>query len=107
MKRGIILLLTLGMLLWAGCPPKVFDRPPDKVLKKAGWELRAWLTARGTRSLGIWYRLYHNGKEVCPIEGNHTIVTPLGKLVYKDNPTPFDWHGWTPVDDSDRMLFLY
>ena len=107
MKRGIILLLTLGMLLWAGCPPKVFDRPPDKVFKKAGWELWAWLTGKGTRSLGIWYRLYHHGKEVCPIDGNRTIVTPLGKLVYKENPTPFDWHGWTPVDDRNHMLFLY
>ncbi|WP_456432389.1 hypothetical protein [Nitratifractor sp.] len=107
MKKTLFLSVMTVSLLFGDCPPKTFARAPDKVLKKAGWELRAWLTGRGTRSLGIWYRLYHNGKEVCPVDGNRTIVTPLGKLIYKDNPTPFDWHGWTPVDDRNHMLFIY
>lgn len=105
-KTVFLLLLGVGVVL-GNCPPKVFERAPDKVLKKEGWELRAWLTGRGTRSLGIWYRLYHHGKEVCPVGGKTTIDTPLGRLIYKENPTPFDWHGWTPVDDSSHMLMLH
>ena len=105
-SMALFLLIATGMAL-GSCPPKTFERPPDKVLKKEGWELRAWLTARGTRSLGIWYRLYHDGKEICPAKGQTTIETPLGRLIYKENPTPFDWHGWTPQDDSSHMLMLH
>jgi len=100
MKRKILSFVFAYTLLAAQCPPspsQLWQRTPDSVLKKGGWALRIWITAKGTRSEGRHGRLYHEGREICPTEENATLTTPLGRLRYRVSPMPWGWHGWQPM----------
>jgi hypothetical protein len=105
-KIKILSLLAAGTLLGAQCPPPpsaLWKRAPDRELKKEGWVLRIWITAKGTRSEGRHGRLYHEGREICPAEGNATLATPLGRLRYRVSPMPWGWHGWQPVENERHV----
>ncbi len=100
MKKLIVSSLFACVMLPAQCPPPpstLWQRAPDRILKEEGWVLRIWITAKGTRSEGLHGRLYHEGREICPAEGNATLTTPLGRLHYRVSPMPWGWHGWQPV----------
>jgi len=101
MTKGLIGLIALGVMTFA-CPPRIIHDLPDRIVQKDGWVLKIWVTAKGTRSEGHVSHLYHNGSEVCPVNGKIEIVTPLGKLHYVDAPYRWGWHGWKPV--SKRVL---
>ncbi len=90
MKRVMFCIIAIGVL-YGGCPPKQIHRKPDKVLSKNGWTLKIWITAKGTRSQGYVSHLYYKGKEICP---KNWLITPFGKLQYKDSKYPWGWHGW-------------
>ena len=96
--RKIFIVLILVVMVSAGCPPRAAKGDPDTVLKKNGWELRIWITAKGTRSEGRVSRLYRNGKEICPQNGQTRIDAPLGQLKYEDSPYLWGWHGWEPKE---------
>ena len=97
-KSALALLAVAGIMASAGCPPKTISTAPDKVISKAGWALKIWVTAKGTRSEGRVSHLYYNGKEVCPEGDKVNISTPLGVMKYSDPPYLWGWHGWKPVD---------
>lgn len=101
MKKILLSLIIPGMLVVA-CPPRTVQGAPYKVLRKDGWELKVWVTAKGTRSEGQVSHLYHNGTEVCPVNGKNEMNTPLGRLQYVEGKMPWGWHGWKPV--SKRVL---
>jgi len=105
MKR-VVMACVLGMAVsaYAACPPQKIDREPEKVLQKSGWVLKIWITAKGTRSEGRTARLYHNGKEICPQDGENQISTPLGNLIYQNPQYLWGWHGWKPK--SSRMPII-
>ncbi len=107
MKKTIAILIAVaGMAANAACPPAKIDAEPDKTLKKDGWVLKIWVTAKGTRSEGRVSHLYHNGQEICP-NGNHmSISTPLGTLKYSDAPYRWGWHGWKPIDTAGKRLLI-
>lgn len=96
MKKLFTLFMALTTIAIA-CPPKSLKGEPDQTIQKEGWVLKVWVTAKGTRSEGHVSHLYHDGKEVCPINGTNDIVTPLGKLHYFKNRMPWGWHGWKLV----------
>ena len=97
MEKILLSLVIVGSLLAAGCPPKTPDTIPDKIMKSEGWVLKIWVTQKGTRSEGHYALLSRQGQTVCP-DGNHTTIeTPLGKLEYRENPYPWSWHGWKPL----------
>ncbi len=101
MRKGWMGLIILSALVFA-CPPRTLHGAPDRVIQKNGWALKIWVTAKGTRSEGHVTHLYHNGTEVCPVNGKMEISTPLGTLRYFDAAQRWGWHGWKPV--SKRLL---
>ncbi len=101
MKKLFSSMIILGALAVA-CPPQTMQGTPDQTIQKEGWVLKVWVTAKGTRSEGHVAHLYHNGVEVCPVNGVNEIVTPLGKLHYKEGNKPWDWHGWKLI--KKRLL---
>jgi hypothetical protein len=103
MKKIIALFLVGGVIgVNAVCPPTKMKTESSKTIKKDGWVLKIWVTAKGTRSEGRVSHLYHNGQEVCP-SGNHmSISTPLGTLEYIDAPYRWGWHGWKQVDSAGK-----
>lgn len=101
MRKGLIGLIAMSVVTLA-CPPRTLHGAADRIVRKDGWVLKIWVTAKGTRSEGHISHLYHNGSEVCPVNGKMKITTPLGTLRYLDAPHRWGWHGWEPV--SKRVL---
>lgn len=101
MKKGLTCLVVLNVLAFS-CPPRSVHGASDRIIQKDGWVLEIWVTAKGTRSEGHVSHLYHNGSEVCPVNGKMKITTPLGTLRYVDGPYRWGWHGWKPV--SKRIM---
>ena len=93
MGKGLLSIIILSIFSLA-CPPSEVKGEPTQVIQKDKWVLKVWVTAKGTRSEGHTTHLYHNNKEVCPVEGQNTLKTPLGKLKYIENSKPWGWHGW-------------
>jgi len=106
MKKSILAFIAIvGVMAYAGCPPKIIATVPDKVITKNGWTLKIWITAKGTRSEGRVSHLYHNNKEVCPKGNKISIKTSLGVMKYTNPHCLWGWHGWKPVDK--KRLFIY
>jgi len=82
--------------------PKEVKQKPDFIYKKKGWELRIWYTLKGSRSEGIFGKLYHNGKEIPPKIKNEELQTPLGTLRYETSNMLWGSHGWI-FADADKV----
>jgi hypothetical protein len=83
--------------------PKEVKQKPDFIYTRKGWKLKIWYTAKGSRSEGIFGKLYHNGKEVHPKMKNEELLTPLGKLHFITTDLPWGAHGWI-FDEGERVV---
>ncbi len=117
--KKILFFITASMLYvaMAACPvvtktgetrdrdilSRIISTPADRILKKDGWELKVWITGKGSRSQGEYSILTHNGEEVCPQKKDEILITPIGIMKYIDSHLVWGWHGWYP-EKTDPSL---